>query len=158
MIQSDHLVPLVLALVVLFGAVPIAWATIAAIHRKRTGWLINDEKGGIHIPQIGGLLSLKGQSWFILAFNYWRPLLLLSPGGFEYRMLRRHRREYSAISLVDYARTVIGTRNVIVEFKESPFSYIAQVPADDIARNAILAFQSKGCLLAPRALELVSAD
>ncbi|MBK0027891.1 hypothetical protein IAE57_17140 [Stenotrophomonas sp. S48] len=101
-------------------------------------------------------LGLRALPWFALAHNSLNPRLILHADRVEYRVLRRRERPYSAISEVDY-RNWRSTQNIVLAFEGSAFTFIANTGVLGRTRGAIARLQAQGCVLSPRAQELLGS-
>ncbi len=143
------------ALLLATGVLPLVGTVALVIYRIRTKATKQTKDSGINVPLVAGQSAIKGLPWLIWAFNFWTPRLVLRADALEYRVFRLRRRAYAGIAQVDYLRSAIGTPNVIVDFPDSRWSFLAWVPERNAARDLIRRLQDKGCAISTRATTLL---
>lgn len=145
----------VTVLLLVAGILPLIGTVLLVIYRVRAEAATREKEDGINVPLVASQAAVKGVPWLIWVFNFWTPRLVLHPDALEYRVLRHRRRAYAEIAQVDYLRSAIGTSNVIVDFPDSRWSFLAWVPDRNAAQELIRRLQDQGCATSPRAAVLL---
>lgn len=96
----------------------------------------------------GGLSWLPW--WLALRRSNLSPSLALNDDGIAYRVIASAARRYDEIASVDF-RKAIGTRNILIAFSGSSWTFSGNVVDDGQARNALAFLRDKGCPLTDRA-------
>ncbi|TKR34283.1 hypothetical protein FCE95_06740 [Luteimonas gilva] len=108
------------------------------------------------MPLVAAFTGWKGVPWVALAHSNLAPRLVLYEGDFLYQVVRARRRSYREIAMVD-VRTTVGTVNVVLEFRDSSFTFAGNTASRQIAAKAVAILMRKGCQLTPRAQALLPA-
>ena len=109
---------------------------------------------GLRVPLVAAFSGWKGVPWFGFSSSDLKPTLILHPDHVECRVIRTRRKPYGAVSRVDY-RATLGTRNLVLEFRDSLTSFAGNTANADVAREAVRLLSEKGCPLSARARRLL---
>lgn len=94
------------------------------------------------IPAVATFCGIKGLAAPIaIATNSASPLFIVGDEGIEYRVIRRHRRSFTQIELVD-VRTAWKTVNIEVQFRGEPLTLAVNVGTELSAQAALALFPS----------------
>ncbi|QTL02949.1 hypothetical protein J5J86_19595 [Aquabacter sp. L1I39] len=123
---------------------------LAVAARSRIVW----EGKSARVPLVAAFSGWKGVPWLGFSSSNLKPTLVLHPDHVECRVIRTRRKPYAAVSRVDY-RATLGTRNVVLEFRDCLTSFAGNTANADVARAAIRLLGEKGCPLSERACRLL---
>lgn len=104
---------------------------------KPPGAVTVDGEGVATIPVLATFTGLRPLSpWIALAVNSLNPHLRIGPAGIDLRVLRRRLAPHEAVESVE-VRTAPGTVNLCLTFRDSPFTFAANVGDEATAREAL---------------------
>ncbi|MFO2466047.1 hypothetical protein OOJ96_22030 [Pseudomonas sp. 15FMM2] len=81
---------------------------------------------GKAFPVLATFTGLRGVPWMAVATNSLNPVFRLDGQQLIYRVIRHRQRLLSDVSQVD-TRSAYGTFNLVFEFSDSPFTFIANL-------------------------------
>ncbi len=142
---------LIISLIVLFLVFTFYRRKITEIQKHN----INFDDSKIPIPLLASFGRIKFlPSFLAIGHNSINPQLILLKDGMEYRLFPKKYKDYSDIELVDI--TVLpGTRNLDFRFKNSIFTFSANVFDEANLKNALKFLQKKNCPLSDKAKEFL---
>ncbi|MEL4070815.1 hypothetical protein WKW50_11755 [Ochrobactrum sp. GPK 3] len=111
-------------------------------------------QNSLNIPLRASFGGWKAIPWIAWGHNNIGPRLTLHDDRIEFRLFRLRSRPYSSVSRVDY-RTMRGTENIVLEFKNSLTTFIGNAADRTLARNAVQYLGEKGCPLSANASALL---
>ncbi len=96
-----------------------------------------DAAGMTTVPVLATFTGIRGLPWwYAVATNNASPLFVLEPDGLAFRVIRQQRRRFAAIRCVD-VRQAAGTVNIDVTFRDSIFTFAANVGSVALAAQVI---------------------
>jgi hypothetical protein len=98
--------------------------------------IVDDGSGGKVIPLVAAFRGVRGLSWIGVANNNLNPMLVITPVGITYRVMRRRTRVWSDIEQVDVL-TLGATVNLRFEFHGSLFTFDANLGSTILATQAL---------------------
>lgn len=113
-----------------------------------------NKQNSLNIPLKASFGGWKAIPWIAWGHNNIGPRLTLYDDRIEFRLFRLRSRPYSSVSRVDY-RTMRGTENIVLEFKDSLTTFIGNAADRSLARNAVQYLGEKGCPLSKSASALL---
>jgi hypothetical protein len=94
------------------------------------------------IPAMATFTGIKGiRAPIAIATNSASPLLIIGEDGIEYRVIRKHRRPFTRIEMVD-VRSGWKTVNLEVQFRGDVLTLAVNVGTELTARSALALFPS----------------
>ena len=155
-IQGIWQVGVGLGLLLLAIAVFVVIAIARNNREAKAAALGGDNAGGMDIPLIAAFTGWKGVPWVAVTHSNLAPRLVLYEDDFLYQVVRARRRSYREIAMVD-VRTTVGTVNIVLEFRDSSWTFAGNTASREIAAKAVAILMRKGCPLTPRAQALLPA-
>ncbi len=105
------------------------------------------DESGYSIPLIASFLGIKKAPFGIaLGHNSAFPLLVLFHDHIEYRVFSKKSKSYNEIEYVDIRESIL-TKNIVIAFKDSYFTFSANLMNKDNLIKLLHFFDKKGVFL-----------
>lgn len=99
--------------------------------------IMTDQAGAAHIPVLASFSGIRGLPWwYAVATNNAKPLLVVSPAGLDFRVVRRQQRSWNEIECVD-VRQAPGTVNFDVTFRGGLLTFGANLGTVPLAAHVL---------------------
>ncbi|WP_230631089.1 hypothetical protein [Sphingomonas sp. Leaf37] len=96
-----------------------------------------DQTGAADVPVLATFSGVRGLPWwYAVATNNARPSLVVTPGGLDFRVVRRHRRSWGEIERID-VRQAPGTVNLDVTFRGALLTFSANLGSVPLAGHVL---------------------
>jgi len=111
---------------------------------------------GFKVPVRATFTGPKSAPLIALSNNSMFPLLKLYDDGVEFRVFIKRKKSYADIERVDAARTVL-TDNVVFVWKDSVFTFTANVRGEALLRELLHLLEHRGVPLSDSARRVLDA-
>jgi hypothetical protein len=123
---------------------------------KKRGLDFNDNETSV--PLLASFVGIKFLPTIIaVGYNNISPKLIFFEEGIGYKVFSKSYKKYSDIELVDIWIT-FGTRNLTFKFRNSIFTFTANLGDDNNLKNALGFLQKKNCPLSSKAEKFLSNE
>lgn len=115
---------------------------------------LNFNDNEIKVPIIASFVGIKSLSFLALGYNNFNPQLIFFQDKIKYRVFFNKTKKYSNIELVDI-NIAPGTKNLNFKFKDSKFTFIANLYDETNLKSVLNFLKKKNCILSPKAEEFL---